>query len=70
MAVTATAAEGRSVRVPITEVCRDLGISRSLAYEMLRQQRIPCISLGRRRKIIPRAAYDHWLSTCGGKVTA
>lgn len=51
----------KSKRVEVAEICADLGISRSLAYAEIRAGRIPSITLGGRRRVIPRAAYERWL---------
>lgn len=40
----------------ITEAARYLGISRGLAYEMARQNRLPIIKYGR-RQLIPRKPF-------------
>jgi excisionase family DNA binding protein len=55
----------KSKRVEIEEICEDLGIGRSLAYEEIRSGRIPSITMGARRRIVPRAAYEKWLATAG-----
>ena len=42
----------------VEEAARALGISRGLAYEMVREGRLPALRLGQRRLIIPRAALE------------
>ena len=45
----------------IEEAAAALGISRCLAYELVRQGKIPSIRLGERRLIVPVAALNRML---------
>ncbi len=42
------------------DIARVLGISRSLAYELLRRRDFPVLAIGR-RKIVPRDAFCAWI---------
>lgn len=53
----------------VEEVAEQLGVSRATAYEMVRQGKIPSLTLGRRR-VIPIAAFDTWLASAGQAQTA
>jgi excisionase family DNA binding protein len=49
----------------VTEAAELLGISRALAYELARSQRLPAVRLGR-RLVVPQKALLHWLEhSCG-----
>lgn len=51
------------------EDLRDLlPIGRTQIYRLLKDGVIPSIALGRRR-IVPRAAFERWLETCGAEST-
>ena len=53
----------------VTEAAELLGISRGLAYELARSQRLPAVRLGR-RLVVPRKALALWLEqSCGLKGT-
>lgn len=52
------------VTLNVQEVCRALGISRGLCYEMLRSGRLPCIRLGK-RFLVPKKALEKMLEDCG-----
>jgi excisionase family DNA binding protein len=45
----------------VEEAARELGIGRTLAFEMARTGRLPVIRLGR-RVLVPRAALDRMLA--------
>ncbi len=45
----------------IGEVAAAIGISRPLAYKLARTPGFPCFSLGR-RLIVPKEAFEAWLS--------
>jgi excisionase family DNA binding protein len=45
----------------VEEAAKALGISRGLAYQMVREGRLPALRLGQRRLIIPRAALEDLL---------
>lgn len=44
----------------VVEVAEMLGISRSYAYELIRQGIIPSLQLGR-RWVVPKQKFDIWL---------
>ena len=44
----------------VTEVAELLGISRSYAYEMVKEKKLPVLDLGR-RKVIPKSSLDEWI---------
>lgn len=44
----------------VKEVAELLGISRSYAYEMVKEKKLPVLDLGR-RKVIPKASLDQWI---------
>jgi excisionase family DNA binding protein len=54
----------QSSRITVPEIARRLNIGRQAVYEMLEQQIIPGIRLGR-RWIVTRHAYEQWERTCG-----
>jgi len=45
----------------IPEIAKRLGISRGLAYELVRTGVVPSLPLGRRRVVVPRAAFEDFL---------
>jgi excisionase family DNA binding protein len=47
----------------VTEAAAALSISRSLAYEMARDGRLPTVSLDARRYVIPRNALERMLAS-------
>lgn len=47
--------EPRPLVLSVAEAARMLGISRALAYELARRQRLPVVRLGR-RIVVPEAA--------------
>ena len=49
----------------VSEAARLLRISRGLAYELVRQERIPFIRLGR-RLLIPRHGLEVWIAREAG----
>ncbi len=51
--------------VTVPEAARLLRISRGLAYELVRQERIPFIRLGR-RLLIPRRGLEEWIAREAG----
>lgn len=46
----------------IQEVCEMLDISRSFAYQMLKEGKIPSVKLGK-RVIIPKTKFDTWIES-------
>jgi len=51
-------------RISIPEIAGRLNIGRLTVYEMLRNEIIPAIRLGR-KWIVTRQAYEQWERTCG-----
>jgi len=49
--------------VPVPEAARLLGISRNLAYDLVRTRELPAVRVGERRLLIPVAALKQWLET-------
>ena len=49
----------------VTEAAEVLGISRGLAYELVRTRQLPSVRLGR-RLVVPRAALLSWLAESSG----
>ena len=45
----------------VTEAAKIIGISRSLAYQMANEGKLPTILVGVRKKVIPKAALEQWL---------
>ena len=57
--------ESSRLVMSVTEAAEFLGISRALAYELARSQKLPAVRLGRRR-VVPRKALDFLLEqSCG-----
>jgi len=51
--------EKRTLTIP--EAAQIIGISRSLAYRMAAEGKLPTIKVGKRKNIIPKVALDQWL---------
>lgn len=51
--------EKRTYTIP--EAAKIIGISRSLAYQLAREGKLPTIKLSTKRTVIPIAALDRWL---------
>ncbi len=60
-----TRTEEDPLLVTVPEAARLLRISRNLAYELVRQERIPFIRLGR-RLLIPRRGLEEWVAREAG----
>ena len=45
----------------ITEAGRQLGVSRNVAYDLAARGELPTLRLGRRRLVVPIAAFERWL---------
>lgn len=56
---------GMTERMTLTvaEAAKSIGISRNLAYELVRQGQIPSLRLGQKRVVVPRAALEEFLAT-------
>ena len=52
----------------VEEMANELGISRPIAYELLKQEGFPSIRISERRIIIPVEALRSWLNTNAGVV--
>ena len=65
LASTGTQERGR-LTLTVEEAALELGISRSLAYEAIRQREIPSIRVGR-RILIPRHALNLMLQGAEGR---
>ena len=53
--------EGDRVVISVEEAGRRLSISRQLAYQLARSGVIPAIRLGKRRLVVPLAAFEKML---------
>ncbi len=53
--------------ISVTEAAERLGIGRSLAYRLVEEERLPSVTLGKRR-MVPAAALVEWAArvTAGG----
>jgi len=45
----------------VPEAAKVLGISRSLAYELVKRGEIPALRIGSKRVVIPKAALEKYL---------
>lgn len=45
----------------VPEIAEILGISRSLAYKMVKEKKIPALEIGKRR-VIPKKELQEWTS--------
>lgn len=45
----------------ISEVAGLLGISKSYAYELVKEKRLPVLELGR-RKVVPKMSLETWIA--------
>ena len=45
----------------VTEAARIIGVSRSLAYKMANEGRLPIIKVGMKNHVIPKAALEQWI---------
>ena len=50
-----------TLMISVEEAARLLGISRNLAYELVRQGRLPHVRLGR-RILVPRFGLEQWVA--------
>lgn len=44
----------------VQEVAELLGISKSYAYDLVKEKKIPVLDLGK-RKVIPKIPFDEWM---------
>jgi excisionase family DNA binding protein len=56
----------KKLTITVEEAARLLGISRGLAYEMVRVGRIPSIRFGK-RLVVPKAALEKMINECPSK---
>ncbi len=56
----------KSATMTVPEAGAEMGISRNLAYQLARDGTMPSIRLGR-RIVVPRVAFERWLSAAGAK---
>ncbi len=52
---------GGALTVSVAEAAKLLGISRNLAYDLVREGRLPHVRLGR-RILVPRFGLEQWLA--------
>lgn len=50
----------KAIVYSVTEVAELLGISRSYAYKLVKEGKIPVLDLGN-RKVVPKAYLDKWI---------
>jgi excisionase family DNA binding protein len=55
--------EGARLTVTVVEAARLLGISRNLAYELVRTKQLPAVRVGARRLLIPLSGLKQWLES-------
>lgn len=53
------------VTLTVVEVAELLGISKVSAYRLIADGKLPHIQVSPGRVVIPRVAFDKWLSNCG-----
>lgn len=51
----------------VSEAAEMLGISRALAYTLVRNEQLPSLRLGR-RVVVPRAALEHFVESQGAVI--
>lgn len=56
---------GAALLFSVAEAAKLLGISRNLAYDLVREGRLPHIRLGR-RVLVPRFALEQWVAMEAG----
>lgn len=64
--VTATAAPVERQTLTVDEAATYLGISRWLAFELVKRGELPTVRIGQRRLVVPRAALDRMLEGAQG----
>ena len=60
---------GSALLISVAEAAGLLGISRNLAYDLVREGRIPHIKLGR-RVLVPRLGLENWIAEEAGIAAA
>ena len=58
--------EPTKLTLSVTEMAEALGISRPIAYELVKRKDFPAIQIGR-RVVIPKSELNRWLSEQTGK---
>lgn len=53
--------ENRKLAMTVEQVATELGISKPIAYDLVRSEGFPALRVGR-RVIIPRQEFEQWLS--------
>lgn len=56
----------RRLTVTVPEAARMLGISKNLAYELVRTKELPAFKLGGRRVVVPLADLERWVAARAG----
>ena len=56
---------GAALLISVDEAAKLLGVSRNLAYDLVRQGRLPHVRLGR-RILVPRFGLEQWLANEAG----
>ena len=56
---------GAALLVSVAEAAELLGIGRNLAYELVRENRLPHVKLGR-RILVPRRGLEDWIAREAG----
>lgn len=51
----------RKMTLTVEEMAEQLGISRSVAYQLIKEKGFPSIRVGERRVIIPVKSLEKWL---------
>lgn len=51
--------------VSVVEAAKMLGISRNLAYDLVRMKQLPAIRMGERRLVVPVSALKQWVEAAG-----
>jgi excisionase family DNA binding protein len=53
------------VTIDIMDAAKRLGIGKNQAYDMVREGTIPTIKTGKRRRVVPLAAFERLLDPAG-----
>lgn len=54
---------GTKLTLSVEEMAHELGISKPIAYELVKKEGFPAIRISERRIVIPVTALQAWLST-------
>ena len=55
--------EQERLTMTVEEAATLLGVSRALAYDLVRRGELPCLRLGR-RVVVPRKALEDFIASC------